>query len=69
MDFVYRIFLCVPRVRAHVDVGVILIRSYYPECMAPNDRLTDELWVGNDLEGSGRGLIEVLSQHLHGDTE
>jgi hypothetical protein len=26
-------------------------------------------WRGKDLEGSGRGLIEVLSRHLPGETE
>jgi hypothetical protein len=28
----------------------------------------DDCRIGNDLEGSGRGLIEILSQHMPGGT-
>jgi hypothetical protein len=31
--------------------------------------MTDKWWIGKDLEGNGRGLIEELPQHLPGETE
>jgi hypothetical protein len=31
--------------------------------------MIDERWIEEDLEGSGRGLIEVLSRHLPGGHE
>jgi hypothetical protein len=31
--------------------------------------MTDERRIGNELEGSGSGLMEVLSRHLPGGTE
>jgi hypothetical protein len=33
-----------------------------------NVRMTDEWWTGNDVEGSGKNLIHVLSWHIHGGT-
>jgi hypothetical protein len=29
----------------------------------------DEWWIGKDLEGSGHGLIEIISYLLDGGTE
>jgi hypothetical protein len=29
----------------------------------------EEWWIGKDLEGNGCGLIEILSQHMPGETE
>jgi hypothetical protein len=37
--------------------------------VASNDRITGELSVRRDLEGSGRGLIKVLSRHFPGRPE
>jgi hypothetical protein len=34
-----------------------------------NEWLIEERWIGNDLEGSGRNLSEVLSRNLPGGTE
>lgn len=33
-----------------------------------NGRIIDEWWLGKDLEGTSRGLIEVLFQHFSGRT-
>jgi hypothetical protein len=35
----------------------------------PYGMVVDEWWVGMDLTGSGRGLIEVLSQDLLEETK
>jgi hypothetical protein len=40
-----------------------------PVAVASNDGMTAEWWIGKDLEGSGRGVIEVLYRHLPGGTE
>jgi hypothetical protein len=45
---------------------IILLRLQYLDYTALNDRMIDEWWIGKGLEGSGRGLIEVLSQHCFG---
>jgi hypothetical protein len=37
--------------------------------IASNERVTEERWIGKDLEGRGHGLIEVLSEHLPRGTE
>jgi hypothetical protein len=37
--------------------------------MTSNGRMNSEYSIGNDLEGSGRGLIEVLSWHVTGGAE
>jgi hypothetical protein len=37
--------------------------------IASGGRSTDERWIGKDLEGSGRVIIEVLACYLHGRTE
>jgi hypothetical protein len=37
--------------------------------VASNDRMTGELSVRKDLEGSGCSLIEVLSRHFPGGPE
>jgi hypothetical protein len=41
----------------------------YLDCKASNDRVTDEQWIGRDLEGSAGGLIEIISQNLRDGTE
>jgi hypothetical protein len=33
--------------------------------LAVIDRVADEGWIGKDLEGSARFLIEVIPQYLH----
>jgi hypothetical protein len=38
--------------------------------LSDSEELISEWWIGNGVEGSGRGLIlKVLSQHLSGGTE
>jgi hypothetical protein len=32
------------------------------DCIASVDGMTDERWITEDLEGSDRDLVEVLSQ-------
>jgi hypothetical protein len=45
---------------------VVIVRRYqYLNCIESNGMTTDE-W---SLEGSGRGLFEVLSRNLPGGTE
>jgi hypothetical protein len=44
-------------------------RFQYRHYIASNDGISDEQWIINDLEGSIRGLIEVLYQNLPGGTE
>lgn len=36
------------------------------EYTATNDRVISEYWIRMDVEGRSCGLLEVLSQHLHG---
>lgn len=36
---------------------------------ASNARMIAELWIGNDLDGSGRSLIEVLFRNYSGGAE
>jgi hypothetical protein len=43
------------------------IRKGVVSCLdltAQNERIINEFGTGKDLEGSGHGLIEVLSQHV-----
>jgi hypothetical protein len=35
----------------------------------PNGRMTDEQWIGKDLEGRCRGVTEIISRYLAGDTK
>jgi hypothetical protein len=45
-------------------------RSFqYLRYVAPNGKVTDKRWIGKDVEGSGRALIETLSLHLPDRTE
>jgi hypothetical protein len=41
----------------------------YLDFIASNCRMNDERMTGRDLERSGSGLIEILSQHLRGRAE
>jgi hypothetical protein len=45
--------------------GAVSTRDY----IASNGRITEEWWIGKDLEGGSRGLIELLSRHLPGGAE
>jgi hypothetical protein len=38
------------------------------DCTASNYKMIEER-IGNNLEGSGRGLFEILSRYLSGGTE
>jgi hypothetical protein len=44
-------------------------RFQYREYIASDGRVTDKWWIRKELEGSGPGLIEVLSWNLHGIIE
>jgi hypothetical protein len=65
---------CTVRLSHHLEtkfvtVGAFCLRSLYgtvsqPNSMASNDRQTDERRTGNDFVGSGRCLIDTLTQYL-----
>jgi hypothetical protein len=42
-------------------------RNY--EYIASNERMIDSWWIGKDLEGSVRGLIEIQSWYIPEETE
>jgi hypothetical protein len=42
---------------------------FYDAFSESNDKVTSECWIGKDVQGSGRGLILVLSQNLPGGTK
>jgi hypothetical protein len=42
---------------------------HWLDYIASNYMTINGWWIGKNLEGSGRGLFEVLSQHLSGETE
>jgi hypothetical protein len=66
MDCGLYVFACVC---VCVCGGGGLLYCQYLYCISSNDRMFGELWIRKDLEGSGRGLIEVLSQHFPGGPE
>jgi hypothetical protein len=41
----------------------------YLDRTASNSRMTDEWWIGSNLEGSGHGIIRAIYLHLRGDSE
>jgi hypothetical protein len=41
----------------------------YLECIMSNGTITEEQWIGNDLEGSSLSRIAVLPQHFPAGTE
>jgi hypothetical protein len=40
----------------------VSISDYLPS----NGKIISEWWIGKDMEGSGRGLIEIVSRHFSG---
>jgi hypothetical protein len=65
--------LCCFRFRVSVCLFVYLSVGYFTtlserDFIASNDMMMGEWWIEKDLQGSGRGLIEVLPQHSPGDS-
>jgi hypothetical protein len=50
-------------------LGVIVRLFQYQDYITSSGKIIGKWWIGNNLEGSGRGLIEVLSRNLHGVIE
>jgi hypothetical protein len=48
---------------------VTLYRFSVAKYLASIGNIIDEWWIERDMQGGGRGLIEVLSLHLPGETE
>jgi hypothetical protein len=49
-------------------LGKWLLSPFAHTSTASEGRLTDEWWIGKDLDGSGREIIEVLSQYRSRDS-
>lgn len=42
---------------------------YLTTLSAYNDRMSSLYWIGNDVQGSGRSLVEILSRYLPVESE
>jgi hypothetical protein len=54
---------------AHCVIGLFYYAVTILVRIETNGKITGEYWIGEDLKGSCRGLIDILYRHLFGGTE